>query len=238
MNNYLCYFVIIALFYPISAHTDTLIITSGRTEPFVNATHTGFYDQLVQQMFKRINIDAQTVVLPSERSLINANTGIDDGNIARIKGIEKKYKNLVMVPEKIIDFEFVAFTKLTQAKVNNWKSLEPYNISYINGWKLFEKKAKYYKSLVKTKESDQLFTLLRENRADIVLYDLWSGLWWIKNNNSDIYYLKPPFAKVKLYLYLNKKHKALVPVLDKAIKDMKKDGSYQKIFDQTLNSLL
>ena len=213
-------------------------ITSGRGEPFVNENHNGFYDLIVKNMFQRINIEAKTVLLPSQRSLINANTGIDDGNIARIKGLEKKFKNLIMVPEKVIDFDFVAFTKNKNIKVNSWKDLVNYNVSFINGWKLFEKKVQHYKSLVKTKNTDQLFDLLDKDRVDVILYDLWSGLWWTKENSSKIDYLKPPIARFQLYLYVNKKHRKLVPILATALKDMKTDGTYKRIYEKSLMGLL
>jgi len=218
----------------LSLAESVLSITSGRGEPFVNNQQTGFYDLIVKHMFERINIKAKTVVLPSERSLINANTGIDDGNIARIKGIEKKYLNLLMVPEKIIDFEFVAFTKNQPLKVNNWQDLKPYNIAFINGWKLFEKKVTDYKSLIRTRNSKQLFDLLENNRADIALYDLWSGVWHIKQSKSKIDYLRPSIASYQLYLYINKKHEKLLPDLTQALKAMKEDGTYQKIYTQSL----
>ncbi len=189
-------------------------------------------------MFQRIGVDVKTILLPSERSLINVNNGVDDGNIARIKGVEKKYKNLVMIPEKIINFDFVVFTKNKQFKVSNWQSLKPYNVAFINGWKFFEKKVKQYKSLVRTRDSKQLFNLLSNGRVDIVLYDLWSGVWWTDVNSSDIHYLQPPIARVQLYLYLNKKHKYLVAGLSEALKSMKKDGTYQRIYNETLNKLL
>jgi len=217
----------------------TLSITSGRGEPFVNTEHNGFYDLIVKNMFQRINVDAKTVLLPSERSLINANAGINDGNIARIKGLEKKYKNLRMVPGKIIDFNFVVFTKNKNHKIKNWDDLEPYNVAFINGWKVFEKKVSRYKSLVKTRDSQQLFKLLKKDRIDIALYDQWSGVWWTRNNNSQkIHYLLPPIASYQLYLYLNKKHEKLVPQLSQALQSMKDDGTYQRIYDQTLNRLV
>lgn len=235
-------FFLVLLFYtaaPSLVNAErSLSITSGRGEPFVTSEHNGFYDLIVKNMFQRINIKANTVLLPSERSLINANAGINDGNIARIKGIEKKYKNLVRVPEKIIDFDFVAFTKNKQYKITNWRDLEPYNVAFINGWKVFEKKVTHYKSLVRTRDSAQLFKLLKNNRADIVLYDLWSGVWWAKQNTSKTHYLMPPIASYQLYLYVNKKHEKLVPSLTQALQSMKQDGTYQKIYDQSLSRLL
>ncbi|VAW67005.1 hypothetical protein MNBD_GAMMA09-1462 [hydrothermal vent metagenome] len=215
-----------------------LTITSGRGEPFVNAKQTGFYDLIVKNMFQRVGVEVRTVTLPSERSLINANTGVDDGNIARIKGIEKKYKNLLMVPGKIIDFDFVAFTKNRQFEVVGWEGLKPYNVAFINGWKAFEKKVKHYKSLMRTRDSAQLFELLNNDRVDIVLYDLWSGVWWTRQHADDIHYLQPPIASYELYLYINKKHKKLLSGLSRALRSMKEDGTYQRIYDETLNKLL
>lgn len=216
---------------------SSLTITSGKGEPFVNSAHTGFYDLIVKNMFERINVEARTIVLPSERSLINANAGIDDGNIARIKGIEKKYTNLVRVPGKIIDFDFVAFTKSKNLPVSNWQSLQPYNVAFINGWKVFEKKVKHYKSLVRTQDTKQLFELLNKNRVDIALYDLWSGLWWTNQFSTNAQYIEPPIARFELYLYIHKKHSSLRQGLSIALEEMKKDGTYRRIFEQTLTKL-
>ncbi len=237
--NKLLFILILNAFIPALSYAESAIsITSGRGEPFVNSQQNGFYDQIVKQMFQRINVKAKTTTLPSERSLINANTGIDDGNIARIKGIEKKYPNLIMLPEKIIDFEFVAFAKNKQLKISNWASLQTYNVAFINGWKVFEKKVTQYKSLVRTRDSTQLFNLLKSDRVDIVLYDLWSGVWQIRQSENEIDYLRPPIASYPLYLYLHKKHKALLPGLTKALQNMKKDGTYKNIYSQTLTHLL
>ncbi|NOZ11224.1 MAG: amino acid ABC transporter substrate-binding protein [Gammaproteobacteria bacterium] len=234
-----CSLLLVFSFTPFPIYADTpLSITSGRGEPFVNPDHNGFYDLIVKNMFQRVGVEAKTILLPSERALINANTGIDDGNIARIKGIEKKYPNLVMVPEKIIDFDFVAFTINKQFKIKYWEDLEPYNVTFINGWKVFEKKVKRYKSLVRVKDAEQLFGLLDNNRADVVLYDRWSGLWCLKQNPGKKYYLQAPIASFELYLYINKMHKNLVPKLSRALREMKIDGTYKKIYGQSLNSLL
>ncbi|VAW67823.1 hypothetical protein MNBD_GAMMA08-2397, partial [hydrothermal vent metagenome] len=78
LNKFL-FILILNAFIPALSHAESIIsITSGRGEPFVNSQQNGFYDQIVKQMFQRINVKAKTISLPSERSLINANTGIDD----------------------------------------------------------------------------------------------------------------------------------------------------------------
>lgn len=238
LNHLFCVLMLFLLFPSLSNANGFLTISSGRGEPFLTVDQRGFYDLIVKNMFERIGVKAKTVLLPSERSLLNANAGIDDGNIARIKGVEKKYTNLVIVPEKVIDFEFVAFTKNKQIKVENWVNLKPYNVAFINGWKVFEQKVTDYKTLVRTRDSQQLFELLDNNRVDVALYDLWSGVWWAKKYTSGTLYRQPPIASFELYLYLHKKHQKLVPKLVKALKDMKLDGTYQQIYDETLTQLL
>ena len=41
--------------------------------------------------------------------------------------------------------------------------------------------------------------------------------------------LSPALKDVDMYLYLNKKHQALVPKLSQAIRNIKADGSYNRI---------
>ena len=46
--------------------------------------------------------------------------------------------------------------------------------------------------------------------------------------------IQPPLAQREMFMYLHKKHKALVNKAAQALSSMKRDGSYQRIFDQTL----
>jgi len=235
-NKYI-FLLLIHTLYPSTALADTSItISSGKAGPFVTPEHNGFYDYIVKEIFQRIGLNAKAELIPSERSLINADTGINDGNIARIKGIEKKYPNLIMVPEKIINYEFVAFTKNKNIKITNWKDLENYNVAYITGWKIFEKNVNQYKSIIKTQNVTQLFELLHKDRVDIILYDRWGGVWKSKQFTSNIFHLDPPIVSKKMYLYVNKKHEKLIPKLSKSIKEIKSDGTYKRFFDITLNN--
>ena len=47
-------------------------------------------------------------------------------------------------------------------------------------------------------------------------------------------FLLRPLKDVDMYLYLNKKHEAVVPRLAKALRDMKVDGTYNKIIFELL----
>jgi polar amino acid transport system substrate-binding protein len=70
------------------------------------------------------------------------------------------------------------------------------------------------------------------------MFDRWGGLWWIRAHGVAAHALEPPIAVREMYLYLNKKHAALIPRISAALAQMKEDGEYQRIYSQTLTPLL
>lgn len=216
---------------------EKLVLNCGNSNPYITADGGGFYGLVVQEVFRRLGLEAETVRLPSERALLNANDGIEDGNIARIKGLEKKYPNLMRVPEKVIDFEFVAYSKDSNIPVTGWTSFKSYDVGFITGWKILEKNVTHTKSLTKVKNPRQLFALLVKDRADIIIFERWGGLWWNKELNADAHLIMPPVEKREMFMYLHKKHAVLVAEVARALAGMKKDGAYQRIFDKTLGIL-
>jgi len=215
-----------------------LVLNTAFGHPLSNDEQTGFADMVVNHALAQLDLKMESVKLPAERALLNANAGIDDGDLLRIEGIEKTYPNLIQVPEKIIDIEFVVFTKQPQFTLSDWQSLKPYSIAIINGWKILERNITDVAELTKVKNEDQLFTILSKNRVDAIVYSRWTGLAYITQHNlQGVYMVKPPIAQRSLYIYLHKKHKNLVPKLSQALKSMKLDGSYQRLYEQKLLSV-
>ncbi len=111
-------------------------------------------------------------------------------------------------------------------------------VTYPKGWKIFDANVKNTEKTVMVGEPLQMFSLLQEGRADIALYEKWQGLLQAKNSGLTGYQvLTPPFASMEMYMYLNKKHQVLVPQVARTLKQMKQDGTYQRIFHQTLGTL-
>jgi polar amino acid transport system substrate-binding protein len=213
----------------------SLTLSTFTGPPLSNKAGTGFYDLLLKEAFHRAGIVIEIIRLPAERSLINANAGITDGDFVRIAGLDATYPNLLRVPEKITDFEFVGFTKNVSIPTTSWKSLQPYDVAIVRGWKILEENIVGAHSLVKAKNQRLLFTLLKKNRADIVVYSRFEGYEMMNQlDMKDTHVLEPPLAVREMFLYLNKKHRALVPVIASHLRKMKRDGSYDAIKMQTL----
>src|SRR4030065_736556 len=90
----------------------------------------GFADQVAREAFRRIGGEIEVSVLPGERALINVNTGLDDGDLLRTPAVEKDYPNLIRVPEKMMDFEFVGYALDQKLRIDGFGGLKPYGVSY------------------------------------------------------------------------------------------------------------
>lgn len=209
-----------------------VIINSGSSEPLIFSTNKGFYSQIIQEVFSRLNISSQVMHLPSSASLKNANLGIDDGVIGRIKGIDKKFTNLIRVPEKVIDLNFAAYSNDKNIKIEKWEDLKPYNIGYIRGWKIFDKKATSYRSLVKVKNTNQLFLLLKNKRVDVILHQDIPAKYRMKKLGYFPHQHEPFLDSREMFIYMHKHNSALVPQMVKKLKEIKQYGTYQQLYDK------
>ncbi|MPN49018.1 hypothetical protein SDC9_196631 [bioreactor metagenome] len=100
---------------------------------------------------------------------------------------------------------------------------------------MFEANASGAKSITKVDKPEQLFKMLDSGRVDLALYTRADGISILRSLGlSSIAPISPPLKDVDMYLYLNKKHEALVPRIAKALREMKGDGTYNKIMFEVL----
>jgi polar amino acid transport system substrate-binding protein len=229
--------------WPLAAQGQTpLVFNVASRAPYVTQDRKGFLDLLVAEMFRRVGEMAEMTVYPnaSARALALANQGRDDGVALRVKGLEKKYPNLVIIPESILKNYFVAYAKRSDIKVSGFAALKSYSVGHIIGWRLFEVKLKEFgfETVTRVKNGEQLFSLLENDRVDVVLYERWLGLALAKRRKIKIHTLGPPLAQPEMFLYLHVRHKALIGKAAQALAAMKHDGSYKSIVDRTLTPLL
>jgi polar amino acid transport system substrate-binding protein len=222
-----------------AAHSGTIVLATPLGPPLSLKDQKGFIDQVVAEALKRNGHTLKVSHLPAERALINANKGIDDGDLHRIAGLSKKYPNLIQTPEKTFTMEFVAFSRKTDFSTADWNSLKPYSIGIIGGWKILEKNVPADTDLIKVKNPQQLFSLLQNNRVDVILFGKWQGRSYIKENNiQDVKELQPALAKMDMFVYFHKKHKDLLPKFSDTLRQMKASGAYQDLYRKTLLPLI
>lgn len=212
------------------AEIPELVLNNPTAPPFTTSAHDGLLDIVAGEAFHRAGLKLKLIKLPAERGLINANEGIDDGDLSRIAGIEKVYPNLIRVPEKIFVMDFVAFTRTDLIKRASWKNLKPYSVVYIKGWKIFEQNLLPGTEITTAEGPEQIMDMLALDRVQFALYSRWMGLAIAKRMGiKDVRVVEPALAERDMYIYLNKRYASYVPALAKALHDIKREGMYTRI---------
>lgn len=185
---------------------------------------------LFEEMGRRVGLDVTFVRQPPERSIQSANEGAIDAEGPRVGGLEAQYPGLVPVPEQIITAKFVGFARQDDVFVETWDSLGMYRVAAITGWKFYQKHLPEHADVTWVRDEQTLFELLERGRVDVVLHEHISGCACARSLGlTGVRELSPPLAELPLFLYVNKRHAALAPTLAQALRDIKADGTYERL---------
>jgi polar amino acid transport system substrate-binding protein len=221
----------------IAADRPVLILNDTNEPPFTTANRDGFLDVIAGEAFRRAGAELQLQKLPAERGLINASAGLLDGDMVRIAGLEQQYPNLVRVPEKLVDWEFSAFSKDASIP-SNWKAIRVLSAGHIKGWKIYEQHLAGAGQVTTADDPEQLFRLLELNRIDVALYERIFGVVLARQQGMHgVRPLEPPLATREMFIYLNKKHSAYVPAIAKALRAIKREGLYTRVCREKLGAI-
>ena len=207
-----------------------LVLNTAARAPRSLPDGNGPQDRIVKEAFRRIGVQVSITIQPPERGLISANQGLIDGDCWRVAGHSEQYPNLVMVPEPVDLVQIKVFTRDPAMRISAWADLAPYNVAFINGWKILEGSVKSARSVEKVKDIDALFALLARDRVDAVRVDPAMGLDVVRHGKLvGIRVLEPPLTRQDMYIYLHKRHADLVPRLAEALRQMKRDGTILRL---------
>lgn len=212
-----------------------VVLNDTNEPPYTTAAGDGFLDIVAGEMFRRVGRELRLIKLPPERALINVNDGIDDGDLTRIAGLERQYPNLVRVPEKILDWEFAAFCKQCPAE-SSWTAVRHHAVGHIKGWKIYEQHMAGAERVTTAVDTAQLFRLLSLERIEVALYEHWIGLAYLKQQGiDDVRVLLPPLSSREMFIYLHKRHAELVPKLAAALRELKREGFYARVYREKID---
>ncbi len=230
----------------VNSAAEPFNMATGATEPLAKNDGGGFLNLIADEAFGRLGLEVVVEALPPARAIQQADDGRSDGDMQRISGIEASFPNLVRVGEKINDYRFVAFSSPNNMsedgepgiEINGWESLTGYRVGYLRGWKFYETNIPVEIETVIADNPRQLMSLLDYGRVDLILFSQWEGLWWGRETGVPVTMLEPPLGSMEMFAYVNRVHAELAPQLANALRDMKDDGTYRRIAEQSLFPLL
>ncbi len=185
--------------------------------------------RILTQAYERLGITLKVAVMPGERSLVSANTGITDGELYRKEDIASQYTNLRIVPIPLMRYDIVAFCRCKPFSIKDWDSLKSYRIGFVKGLKIIEQNT-VGMNIEPVGTLKQAFGKLELGRSDIVLANRITGIAALRDQQlNDVVVLSPPLASFPVYHFVSKNHEDLVPKLTEVLRQMEKNGTLEKI---------
>ena len=215
-----------------------LSISTTAAPPFSHSDGTGLIDQIMAEAMHRLGRTHEMVTLPPERAMLDLAHGLYDGTATQVAGLQRQYPQLIQVPFSLLRLDLVAFTKRHDVVVHRWEELLDYSIAYIGGWRLLDEQLHDMQSVTRVKDVDQLFGLLQRDRVDLVIYSRMMGLSYIKRHQlMGVHLLLPALSSPPMFIYLHKRHAALVAPLVAVLQQMEAEGWNDGVRHQVLDPL-
>ena len=179
--------------------------------------------QVVRAAARRAGLDVSMQALPAERGMIMANKGELDGAIGRTMLAANAYPDLVAVPESIFLYAPSAYSYKQIDVTGGWDSLRGHTVCMRRGYTLTERRTRGLPRQ-RLDNDASLLRMLRRGGCDIAIMDRRNkAVQAAMEGDRDLRKLSPPLEEVPLYLFLHKRHAALVPRFAEAIRQVKRD---------------
>jgi ABC-type amino acid transport substrate-binding protein len=195
--------------------------------------YTGKWQRLIYaEVFKRLGIKAEFRDYPVKRASIEADAGNVDGEAGRIYPYAVEHPNLIRVEESLFFMIFSAFgIKPSISQLSGWDSLKGknYKVEYRRGTQLCEInlfKVMNRENISEVTDTEQGIKKLISGRTDLFVEDEVSVLSLMQMTEFKGSKIRTVgiMESFPLYLYLHKKHAALVPKMAEIIKAIKAEG--------------
>lgn len=197
-------------------------------------------EQLVEQdigriiipvFYQRLGMEVIIFSLPANRAQQEAMLGVTDGEIMRIWGYGLDNPDMIRVPTAYFSLQTGAFiVKDSNVIIHDKHDLARYRLARVRGVKHTNSITAGLPFVNDMSNTEQMMKYLSAGMVDVALTNIIDGQKVILNSAyKNVILVSPPLATFKLYHYLNKKHKALVPKIDFVIREMQTSGELAQL---------
>ncbi|MBN2164583.1 MAG: transporter substrate-binding domain-containing protein [Pontiellaceae bacterium] len=222
-------------------HAETIKLATLEWEPYVGKSlvDNGFIVEITREAFKRSGYEVELTFLPWKRALSMVENGSMDGCFPSYH--IKERENIYLYTENMGMSEIVLFKKAEKnITFNALEDLKPYTIGVVGGYgNSPEFDAADYLKKQEVTEDILNFQKLKAGRLDLVVADKYFGLEVLNKKMPEmigkIDILPKPINKNGLVIGVSKKipnGAAIVEAFNKGMKEIKADGTYDKIMEK------
>ncbi len=185
---------------------------------------------ILSSAYGELGIDIEFKLYPAGRALRFSTSGKEDGEAYRTIDFNYEESNLIRVDVVIAEVEWWVYAKNLKFELEGVVSLKPYRVSSRRGILVADKMLRNVRKKQLVNTFFQTLAILDAGRVDLALIPKWTSLSILKKDPMDIYPLKPAIRIDKLYHFLHKKHRKLVPKITKVLKEMEQKGDINRIW--------
>jgi polar amino acid transport system substrate-binding protein len=219
-----CAAILLLSLAPLASPAETQVVTLSVPDHEA-LSETGL--SIVTEMYRRIGYQVQESRLPARRSLREADSGESDGEVMRAADLEKRFPDLIRIPEPLIEQDIVAFTAGNPALLSGgWSDLVGHSICARLGNLLVEDDLNALSGVRVSyaEDSAQVFRMLKAGRCD---YAVLPRSAWIDAEQAGITGLAeatPALAHFHTYHFVNRRRAMLVPSLAAVVRQLRAEG--------------
>jgi len=218
-----------------------IILATDNWAPFYSPKleSNGFFTEVVKTAFKRVGYNCKIKFVPWKRALEQSKTGHYHGLLGAF--FKKSREEFYTYSDSVYKTNMVFFSlKEKNIKFKKLEDLSKYKVGVTRGYhysKEFDSAINIQKEEV-SKLEQNIYKLLN-NRIDLFVDSREVVLWLLKTKFTKesklIKIINPALANKDLYITISKKvknHKEIIKQFNKGLKEIKQDGSYQKIIER------
>ena len=195
---------------------------------------------VITEVYNKLGITITIQPLPANLAQTGAESGRKDGEIMRIWTYGDENLSVIRVPTPYYSFKTTAFIrKGSNLTINSKEDLKGLRLVKVTGVKHTNNITAGMANVYDIYNTESMMKYLTAGRADVALTAAIDGLAVLKSfGSNEIIAIEKPLATLNLYHYIHKKHKALVPRVDKVIREMKQSGELEELIKKAQQEVM
>ncbi|WDE01569.1 substrate-binding periplasmic protein [Thalassomonas actiniarum] len=170
-------------------------------------------EDILVQAYQGLGITPAIVEFPGRRALFAANSGKTDAELCRIDNISRQYPNLIKVEPPLVELSIIALSIAPLPEIKTKADLTGYSLGSQRGMKAAENYFQEHNVLYEN-NINQVIKLLDNGLVDYAILSLGAVRKIQQTRARDDFVIHlPPLFQHKLYHYIHKRHRHLLPAL-------------------------